>query len=216
MRRQTPLLMQGNGKLGSAIHVWSLPAIESCPGSTKTCRDACYARRHRFRFASVRRRLQWNWRQCRRADFVDRMVSEIRSQGVLVLRLHVSGDFWSAAYVEQWFEIMRRAPRARCFGYTRSWRVAGVAAALEKLAALSCMRLWYSIDDETGVPDYVPPNVRLAYLQVRNEPIPSRADLAFRVQQLRKLPSLPVVCPSETTAGHSPRITCGSCARCFD
>jgi hypothetical protein len=28
------LLTRGNGKLGEGIHVWSLPAVETCPGRT--------------------------------------------------------------------------------------------------------------------------------------------------------------------------------------
>jgi hypothetical protein len=87
MRNRRQLLLLGNQKIGSAIHNWSLPAVESCPGASALCKEACYARRHRFRFDSVRRRLQWNWRQCRRDDFADRMISEIRSRGVLVLRV---------------------------------------------------------------------------------------------------------------------------------
>ena len=76
---RTPLLQLGNSKLGRAIHVWSLPALDTCPGSTSTCRHLCYATRHRFRFESVQRRLAWNLRRSRDADFVDRMCDEIRS-----------------------------------------------------------------------------------------------------------------------------------------
>ena len=216
MRRRRHLLLQGNQKIGSAIHNWSLPAVTSCPGASELCKEACYARKHRFGYAVVRRRLQWNWRQCLRDDFVERMVSEIRSRGVLVLRVHVSGDFWSVEYVERWLEIMRQAPRVRFYAYTRSWRIPSLAAALEKLAALSCMRLWYSTDDECGSPANIPANVRLAYLQTSDAPAPSAVDLLFRVRRLRKLPALPVICPSETPAGHASQITCGACRRCFD
>ena len=27
-----PLLGRGNGKLGEAVHTWSLPAVATCPG----------------------------------------------------------------------------------------------------------------------------------------------------------------------------------------
>ena len=211
----TLLLQQGNSKLGRAIHVWSIPAVDTCPGSTTICRKLCYAVRHRFRFDSVKRRLAWNRQQSRRSDFVERMIAEIRSSGVLVLRLHVAGDFYDAEYVRKWLTIVKRSPRARFYGYTRSWRIASIAPALEKLAACSAMRLWYSVDDESGVPATVPTAVRIAHLQTTSIMPPSGVDLVFRPQRLRTLPELPIVCDSETVSGKQQSVTCGSCGRCF-
>jgi hypothetical protein len=212
----TPLLLQqGNGKLGSAIHVWSIPALDTCPGSSAICRSACYALRHRFRFQQVRDRLIWNRQQSCRDDFVDRMVAEIRTQGVLVVRLHVAGDFPDVEYARKWLAIIQQLPRVRFYGYTRSWRLPRIAAVLEQIAVLSSMRLWYSVDDETGVPACIPSAVRLAYLQTTKHPIPPLADLVFRVPPLRTLATLPIVCESETMEGKQARVTCGSCTRCF-
>ena len=211
----TPLLQHGNSKLGRAIHVWSIPAVDTCPGSTAVCRKLCYATRHRFRFESVRRRLAWNRRQCVRSDFVERMIAEIRSSGVLVLRIHVAGDFYSAGYVRKWIAIIKASPRVRFYGYTRSWQIASIAPALAELSRLGAMRLWYSIDAETGVPPVVPPNVRLAFLQTTPTSPPTEAELVFRPQSLRTLPELPAVCDHETPAGKQLGVTCGSCGRCF-
>jgi hypothetical protein len=211
----TSLLQRGNSKLGQAIFAWSLPAVETCPGSTSRCRSVCYATNHRFRFQSVKRRLEWNWRQSRKSDFVDRMTSEIRSAGVLVLRLHVAGDFYDSRYAQRWLAIVKRSPRVRFYGYTRSWRLASIAPVLEELAACRAMRLWYSTDDESGAPVSIPASVRTAYLQGSDTSIPSEADLVFRPQTLRKLPALPIVCDQETASGKRLGVTCGSCARCF-
>lgn len=211
----TPLLQLGNSKLGRAIHVWSLPALDTCPGSTSVCRSFCYALRHRFRFESVQRRLAWNLRQCRRRDFVERMCAEIRASGVLVLRLHVAGDFFSVDYTYKWLAIVRRSPRVRFYGYTRNWRVASFTAALEELAACSAMRLWYSADDESGIPAERPSTVRVAYLQTSSAAPPAGVDLIFRPHSLRALPELPLVCDSETAPGKQQAVTCGSCGRCF-
>jgi len=215
MGRTGPLLSLGNGKLGAAIHSWSVPAIDTCPGSSSLCRAACYATRHRFRFQQVRDQLEWCLEQSRMADFVDRMVAEIRSCGVLVLRLHVAGDFYDAQYAEKWLAVTKRCPRVRFYGYSRSWRVPAIAAVLEKMAALRCCRLWYSVDSETDLPECVPPGVRLAYLQIAEGRIPEQADLVFRIRKLRKLTTLPIVCDQETTEGKASRITCGACTRCF-
>lgn len=211
----TPLLQLGNAKLGRAIHVWSIPALDTCPGSTETCRNLCYALRHRFRFDSVKRRLNRNRQRSLDEDFVEQMSAEIRSSGVLVLRLHVAGDFYDAEYTRKWIAIVKCSPRVRFYAYTRSWRVASIAPALEELAACNAIRLWYSVDEESGVPATVPPTVRIAYLQTSSRPPPSGADLVFRPPRLRTLPASPLVCEHETSAGKQLGVTCGSCARCF-
>jgi hypothetical protein len=211
----TPLLQLGNSKLGRAIHVWSIPALETCPGSTDVCRGLCYALRHRFRFDSVKRRLDWNLTQSLRDDFVERMAAEIRASGVLVLRLHVAGDFYDADYTRKWIAIVKRSPRVRFYGYTRSWRVPAIVPALEELAKCRAMRLWYSADEASGMPTSVPPTVRIAYLQTSSHPPPPGVDLVFRPQRLRALPASPLVCNHETPGGRQLGITCGSCTRCF-
>jgi Gene product 88 len=209
-----PLLMQGSGKLGRAIHVWSIPAIGTCPGSTELCRSVCYADRGHFPLENVRERHDWCYRQSRRADFVARMVSEIRRKGVLVLRLHAAGDFYSREYAGKWLEVMRQLPRVRFYFYTRSWRVAEIAPVLEQMAALSCCRVWYSLDRETGVPASVPRRVRLAYLQVEADEEPEVLDLRFVVRKLKghaRRVGLPLLCDHQ--AGQ--RDNCGSCGKCF-
>ena len=54
------LLTRGNGKLGEAIHAFSLPAVSTCPGRSALCERHCYARHGRFRTDMVRDRLQAN------------------------------------------------------------------------------------------------------------------------------------------------------------
>jgi hypothetical protein len=216
MPRSPPSLLQlGNSKLGSAIHVWSIPAVETCPGSTVVCRGVCYALKHRFRFASVKRRLHSNWRQSLRADFVDRMTREIRASGVLVLRVHVSGDFYDADYARKWLAIVKRSPRVRFYAYTRSWRVPTILPVLQELAACRAMRLWFSTDDECGLPGATVPGTRVTFLQTTPAAAPEAADLVFRIRHLRKLPALPIVCDQETESGKRQGVTCGSCKRCF-
>jgi len=209
------LLMQGNSKVGGAIHIWSLPAVHTCPGASTVCESVCYAKAFRYRFPSVRRRLNWNLEQSRHEEFVDRMVSEIRRCGALVIRLHSSGDFYDLDYCRKWLTIIRRAPRPRYFGYTRSWRIPEFVPLFEEMSRLRCVRLWFSFDSETGTPEQVPKGVRLAYLQTTVAPPPRNAQLIFRIRKLRNLPALPIVCSSETKEGKRDGVTCGSCTRCF-
>lgn len=211
------LLRIANAKLGEGIHHFDLPAVVTCPGRTVVCEQVCYANRGRFKSPAVSGRLDWNLEQSRSAGFVDDMVREVRRKGVVVLRLHVAGDFYDAEYVGKWRQIMERMPHVRYYGYTRSWRVPRIASRLAELAALDSCRLWYSVDDEADVPELIPEGVRLAYLQSEAEQCLDGADLVFRLRRLRRLSrvGLPMVCPNETPAGKEQGVNCGSCGHCW-
>src|SRR5438105_591801 len=110
MRSVRPLLAMGNGKLGQSIFHFDLPAVSTCPGRSAVCEQMCYARRGRFLFPQVQERLRWCFEQSRRADFATRMATEIRRKGILLVRVHVSGDFYSAQYAAKWLAVMRQCP----------------------------------------------------------------------------------------------------------
>jgi hypothetical protein len=74
----------------------------------------------------VQDRLQENLDAARADDFVPRVVAEIRRRGVHTLRVHVSGDFFSADYARKWLDVARQSRRTRFYAYTRSWRVEDV------------------------------------------------------------------------------------------
>jgi hypothetical protein len=162
-------------------------------------------------------RLAANQAAAQADDFVARITAEVHRRGVQTLRIHVSGDFYDATYVEQWATIARRCPRTIFYTYTRSWRVPSIAPALAALADRPNVRLWFSCDAETGLPIDVPPTVRVAYLQTDRHEEPT-GDLIFRVRPLRGLPTphsaLLVLCPSEVTAPRPTRVTCTSCRLC--
>lgn len=209
------LLAQGNAKVGQSIHHFDIPAGATCPGRSNLCDRACYAQQGRFLLKSVTDRLRWCHRQSRRTDFATLMIAEIKKKGVLVLRLHCSGDFYSAEYARKWLEVMWACPRVRFYLYTRSWRVEDIAPVLEEMAALKCCRVWYSIDRETGIPATVPPGVRLAYLQADQDEEPELLDLRFVVRRLKSYAtrvSLPLLCPHQSGRAEN----CGSCGRCFN
>lgn len=209
------LLTLGNGKVGEAIHLWSLPAILSCVGRSPACVAACYARRGRFRFPAVVERLHANYDACREADFAPRMIAEIKRRGCVVVRVHAAGDFWSRSYIGDWVRIARACPRTRFYAYTRSWREESLRAELVRLARLENVRLWFSTDRDTGPVGALPPGVRVCHLVTRrDEDVPPETDLVFRVRGLRRYP-LPLACPSESPAGTARSLTCGACGRCF-
>lgn len=208
------LLSQGNTKLGQSIHHFDITAGVTCPGKSDLCSRVCYAKSGRYRFKPVRDRLDWCFRQSKRADFAKLMIAEIKRKGVLVVRLHSSGDLYSAQYALKWLEVMRQCPKVRFYLYSRSWRIEGIAEVLGQMAALRCCKVWFSIDCETGVPPSIPSGVRLAYLQVDEEEQPERLDLLFVTRGLKRHArrmSLPLLCPHQ--AGRAEN--CGDCGQCF-
>jgi hypothetical protein len=135
-----------------------------------------------------------------------------------VLRIHSSGDFFSEPYAAKWIDILRQSPPVKAYGYTRSWRVPTIVPVLGELARLSNVRLWFSCDVDTGLPQNVPTGVRVAWLQSDpDEPVPAGVNLVFRPRALRRRPvkriSLALVCPTEQGRGHDG--TCTSCALCW-
>jgi hypothetical protein len=115
--------------------------------------------------------------------------------------------------------IAQACPATRFYAYTRSWRRPEIVGALAELSRCRNVRLWYSCDQDTGIPAHAPRRVRLAWMQTSAEDIPPRADLVFRVHRLRKTVAkrvaLALVCPVENGAtGH--RTDCGRCRLCIN
>jgi hypothetical protein len=211
------LLQLGNTKLGEGIYTFSLPPIATCPGASPSCRRECYALKGRFIF--LRRAYRHYLAASQEEGFAAKMSAEIRRRWAGCVRIHVAGDFYSPEYVRKWVAVAQACPTTRFFAYTRSWRRADLAAALEELARCPNVRLWYSCDQDTGVPARVPRRVKLAWMQTSADDLPPRADLVFRVHRLRravaKRVSLVLVCPVENGAtGH--RTDCGRCRLCID
>lgn len=141
------------------------------------------------------------------------MVREIRRKGALVIRLHVSGDFYDAEYADKWLHVFRACPAARFYFYTRSWRVAEIEPVLVHMADEANARVWYSVDRESGLPEWIPDGVRLAWLQ-DDATLCEDADLVFRVRALRQdRVRLPLLCPQETPQGKL-LVNCGNCGTC--
>jgi hypothetical protein len=155
---------------------------------------------------------------------VARVVSFIRRREIRVVRLHVGGDFPGPGYARRWLAFMRRLPAVRFYFYSRSWRVSGIRRVLVAMARLPNVRVWFSCDRETGVPRRIPAAVRVAWLMAAPDDRPPRAELVFRIRQLRRRVQKRVdrkgsagqalVCPTENGAtGH--RTSCAQCGVCW-
>jgi hypothetical protein len=212
------LLARGNQKLGQRIHAFNLPAGTGCAGRSRGC-SSCFAQRGRWLFLPVIHTLRRNLRAARSTLFARRIIKEARVRKVAIVRVHSSGDFYSQRYARKWLRIMRALPRVRFFFYSRSWRVSAIRPVLEEMATLPNVRVWFSADSDTGLPENIPPNVRIAWLlQEENEPVPQVAGIVFRIHQLRRTVQrrigLVLVCPPENSVPGD-KTDCGSCGVCW-
>ena len=179
------LITLSNDKLGEMVN-WSLPygptkTGGSCPGSSEWCKEFCYAAGGQV--AMHRKEYTQNLKESKKPDFADRMIRAIRSlgngtarymgmdkkKGMLVekrvprvkdktFRLHVSGDFYSVKYVNDWIKITKalKDDGWRFYTYTRCWRpqaqkeAPGILSAIRNLKKLSNVEIMASTDPKTG------------------------------------------------------------------
>jgi hypothetical protein len=214
------MFSNSNLKLGSNL-IWSfgLPSITTCPGRSSVCEEHCYSAHIESLRPAVRASYERNLAASKRADFVKRAVAFIIAHEIKVVRISTGGDLYSAGYARKWLAIMRQLPHVRFFLYSRTWRVEAIRRVLVKMARRRNVRLWYSCDRETGVPDEVPKRVRVAWLMTSEDDVPPEGThLVFRVRRLRRKPAkrigLTLVCPVENGAtGHL--TDCQRCAVCW-
>ena len=141
-------ISKGNSK--TECFSFDLPAIETCPGSSAECRRDCYAANLMRIYANVDAKYRRNLEFTSDRNFVAYMVEKIPAD--CQFRIHVSGDFFSAKYVNAWIRIASSRPDVTFYAYTRSWRVPGIWPAIQKLHALANVNVNLSVDDETGAP----------------------------------------------------------------
>lgn len=210
-----------NSKLGPGIHTWSIPAQQTCPGATKACLGCCYALSGFFNMPSVKDRLQRNYLFTKSPDFVSWMMGAVWAQGVSVLRIHVAGDMYDAAYIRKWVEIVQSTTRVRYFAYTRSWRIPELVGPLRELASCRNIQLWLSADVDTGKPPQWPEARGIAWMTrtpAEEQATPAWADLVFRDNDatLLKRANGIQVCPNEIgLPAEYPKLTCTQCRICW-
>jgi hypothetical protein len=228
------LVLAGNTKLGRQISTFSIPAVLTCPGMTEFCSKACYLLKGKFLLAGLKANYTDKYLRSQAADFANHVITSIRRNVVGIIRIHVSGDFYSPEYVDKWATVARACPAVNFFCYTRSWRKAEILPSLIEFSKLPNVNLWFSEDpDCAGQSPYVP-GVRVAFLvkSVEHEAlIPEYADLVFRDHAHRKVAIYPglvkrlgfgktLVCPHEqgpnrTKDTTADPITCIRCRVCF-
>jgi hypothetical protein len=206
-------------KLGGLIYPFSIPAKRTCPGKSRFCASLCYAATGFFVMKDVRDKHIENLKRTRESSFVDDAVAEIKSRCITVARVHMAGDFYSAAYGWKWVSIVRQCHRTTFLCYTRSWTQDAIMPVLAELANMRNMHLWFSTDHQ--MPDAPAiPGVRIAYLLAPDEDptrVPAGQHLVFRDDEHSpmKRANGVLVCPYEQGIKRQVRITCSNCRICW-
>lgn len=134
----------GNSKLAPNIFTFSLPAGYSCPGASNCLSKAVKQPAGNFKlvdgpkteircFAAIDEALKpavrlarWhNFNVLKSAKTTEAMASLIQDslptvRWKYIIRIHVSGDFFSQAYFDAWMTVARNNPKTLFYAYTKS------------------------------------------------------------------------------------------------
>jgi hypothetical protein len=130
---------KGNSKLDKRIHTFSLPAGYSCPGAdiclTKADRYTgkitdgknqtirCFASSAEALYPSVRNARWHNFDLVKKLTTVSQIKTLILSSlpnKAEIIRVHVSGDFFSQRYFDAWMQVAIEKPDIIFYAYTKS------------------------------------------------------------------------------------------------
>ncbi len=181
----------------------------TCPGSTPECESICYASRPVKEAGPV----EAMWRRNTATSKVPAIPEEAE-----IVRAHVSGDFDSVEYINNWIVRLEERPDVIFWAYTRSWRVPELLPALERLRALPNVQLFASMDVST--PNLPPDGWRRAWID--GDPragdvisVAAHTELAETIEGFELLKTEDgvknLICPEETKAVEN----CQECGFCF-
>lgn len=197
---------KGNKKVG-LIYSWSITAGVSCTGKTSYCLKRCYAIKTAHRYMHARKRWDRNFEIAQRKDFAQLLTAALAQLGANLMRIHVSGDFFSSKYLLAWIEALEANPHIKPFAFTRGWRDPKIMKAI-RLAGTPAWLL-ASTDPETGYD--IPSGMKQADMVAA--PV---KDYRKAIKGLQK--TVENVCPQQLAKNpetHESSVTCRSCGRCI-
>jgi protein gp88 len=129
---------RGNAKLAEDIYTFSLPAGYACPGALRCMAKAdqltgklqdgpaqsfrCFAAGDESRYPSVRR-MRWhnfNLLKGQTREGMEALILDSLPLDAKLIRLHVSGDFFSDSYFLAWMDVAKARPEILFYTYTKS------------------------------------------------------------------------------------------------
>ena len=127
---------------GRKVYSFDLPAGKTCPGARDCkstaiqisvskfqikdgphCRFRCFSASQEVVFPNVFYSRKHNLdclRRCKTADRMAKAISDSLPKNAGIIRLHVSGDFYSQAYFDAWQRIAIANPERLFYAYTKS------------------------------------------------------------------------------------------------
>jgi len=142
---------EGNTKLGS-VFTFSLPSFSTCPGASSWCRKHCYSMRYERLRPTCRSAYERNLLLAKNPKRFTKIIIGILLRILSCVRIHVSGDFWSPAYIDAWRQICIAFPQTKFWTYTRSWIIPELLDPLIQLKALPNVELFASTDPTMPLP----------------------------------------------------------------
>lgn len=129
----------GNAKISNSVATFSLPAGYSCKFAKeclgkvnritgkiidgKQCRYRCFAASQDCTYPSVRKSRWHNLDLLRETKSIEGMANLIQRSmpfGVSMVRIHVSGDFFSETYFLAWLNVALNNPMTVFYAYTKA------------------------------------------------------------------------------------------------
>lgn len=117
--------MHKTARKGETFLVFSLPAGTTCP-CAGGCARFCYAKQGRYKFQNVKARREFCLQISQRPYFADYLDGALLDptmwdkKSKLFIRIHDSGDFYSAEYLQKWIDFAKSHPAITCYAYTKS------------------------------------------------------------------------------------------------
>lgn len=151
---------EGNRKIGD-VFSFSLPSGITCPGQSAWCQKHCNMQRLEKLRPNCRASYSRNFKLSQNPEYFQKIVMGVLPRILPCMRIHVSGDFWSADYIQSWITICKAFPQTQFWAYTRSWTIPDLSPGLETLRALNNVQLFASTDPLMRHP---PPDWRSAFV----------------------------------------------------
>ena len=103
-------LTKGNWETGPDVYLFNLPIAKTCR-PTAWCKENCYGKKGNYkRFErSIGRALDKRYELSLSDEFAETITKEIFRRKISLVRVHVTGDFYSKKYVEGGFRSRKIA-----------------------------------------------------------------------------------------------------------
>lgn len=136
-------LTKGNREMGPEVYLFNLPIILTCR-PTLWREKNCYGKKGNYRRfkGSIERALNKRYELSLSDEFVEIITNEIFRRKIPLVRVHVTGDFYSEEYVRKWIQIAANCPQTRFRTTTKRRDLKDTILELHSLSNLILGKAW--------------------------------------------------------------------------